>query len=173
MCRRVVKGKVLRIDGPFRAQGFLSLTALRAEGCGIALSGDEFYNAAFPVTFISSVIIILTLVHPFATSWPSSPKGDARTLRDLFSVSYGMISITVISHLRWLSPFGALRHHLPPAERWDNKAPQSNPFISRTTISTGYSSPACGGSPAKRARGKAFPTPAGRLYGFFIRGRLP
>ena len=33
--------------------------------------------------FISSVIIILTLVHPFATSWPSSPKGDARTLRDL------------------------------------------------------------------------------------------
>ena len=63
-------------------------------------------------------------------------------------------------------PFGALRHHLPPAERWDNKAPQSNPFISPTTISTGYSSPACGGSPAKRARGNAFPTPAGRLYGF-------
>ena len=27
--------KVLRIDGPFRAQGFLSLTALRAEGCGL------------------------------------------------------------------------------------------------------------------------------------------
>ena len=23
------------------------LTALRAEGCGIALSGDEYYNAAF------------------------------------------------------------------------------------------------------------------------------
>ncbi|WP_440254202.1 hypothetical protein, partial [Dialister succinatiphilus] len=38
LCRRVVKGKVLRIDGPFRAQGFLSLTALRAEGCGIALA---------------------------------------------------------------------------------------------------------------------------------------
>ena len=42
LCRRVVKGKVLRIDGPFRAQGFLSLTALRAEGCGIALAGDEY-----------------------------------------------------------------------------------------------------------------------------------
>ena len=27
-------------------------------------------------------------------------------------------------------PFGALRHHLPPAERWDNKDPQSIPFIS-------------------------------------------
>ena len=51
-----------------------------------------------------------------------------------------MKNITVISHLRWLFPlFGALRHHLPPAERWDNKDPQSNPFISRTTISTGYS----------------------------------
>ena len=49
------------------------------------------------VTSISSVIIILTLVHPFATSWPSSPKGDARTLRDWLSVSYSMISILVIS----------------------------------------------------------------------------
>ena len=34
LCRRVVKGKVLRIDGPFQAQGFLSLTAFQAEGCG-------------------------------------------------------------------------------------------------------------------------------------------
>ena len=29
------------MDGP-SAQGFLSLTVLRAEGCGIALSGDEY-----------------------------------------------------------------------------------------------------------------------------------
>ena len=36
LCRRVVKRKVLKMDGP-SAQGFLSLTALRAEGCGIAL----------------------------------------------------------------------------------------------------------------------------------------
>ena len=42
-----MKGKVLKMDGPFRAQGFLSLTAFQAEGCGIALSGDEYYNAAF------------------------------------------------------------------------------------------------------------------------------
>ena len=28
------------MDGP-SAHGFLSLTALRAEGCGIALTGDE------------------------------------------------------------------------------------------------------------------------------------
>ena len=51
-------------------------------------------------------------------------------LRDWLFASYGMIGTTVISHLRWLPPFGALRHHLPPAERWDNKAPRSSPFIS-------------------------------------------
>ena len=34
LCRRVVKGKVLKMDGP-SAQGFLSLTAFQAEGCGI------------------------------------------------------------------------------------------------------------------------------------------
>ena len=39
--QRVQRGKVLKMDGP-SAQGFLSLTALRAEGCGIALSGDEY-----------------------------------------------------------------------------------------------------------------------------------
>ena len=41
-----MKGKVLKMDGP-SAQGFLGLTALRAEGCGIALTGDEYYYAAF------------------------------------------------------------------------------------------------------------------------------
>ena len=41
LCRRVVKGKVLKMDGP-SAQGFLSLTAFQAEGCGIALAGDEY-----------------------------------------------------------------------------------------------------------------------------------
>ena len=48
LCRRVVvrfaqgAGKeVLRIDRPL-AGGFLSLTAFQAEGCGIALSGDEY-----------------------------------------------------------------------------------------------------------------------------------
>ena len=43
--------KVLKMDGPFRAQGFLSLTALRAEGCGIALSGDEYKASVTGFTF--------------------------------------------------------------------------------------------------------------------------
>ena len=40
------EGKVLKMDGP-SAQGFVSLTALRAEGCGYRPLGDEYYNAAF------------------------------------------------------------------------------------------------------------------------------
>ena len=38
----------VRVDGalPRGFVSFLSLTAFQAEGCGIALSGDEFYNAA-------------------------------------------------------------------------------------------------------------------------------
>ena len=52
------------------------------------------------VTSTSSIIIKITTVHPFATSWPSSPKGDARTLRDLLSVSYGKITILLTGSLR-------------------------------------------------------------------------
>ena len=43
---KVQKGRFLRWTG-LAAGGFLGLTALWAEGCGIALSGDEFYNASF------------------------------------------------------------------------------------------------------------------------------
>ena len=35
------------------------------------------------VTSTSSIIIRITTVHPFATSWPSSPKGDARSVTGL------------------------------------------------------------------------------------------
>ena len=36
-CVEGLRKRVLKMDGP-SAQGFLSLTALRAEGCGIALT---------------------------------------------------------------------------------------------------------------------------------------
>ena len=39
--KKVVK-KVLKMDRPFRAGGFLSLTALRAEGCGLPLCGNAY-----------------------------------------------------------------------------------------------------------------------------------
>ena len=68
--------------------------------------------------------------------------------------SYGLIRITMMSHFQWLFPLWCLTAPpSPPAERWDNKDSQSNPFISCTTISTGCSATVCGGSPAKRARG--------------------
>ena len=51
-CVKGLRKKVLRIDGPFRAQGFLSLTALRAEGCGIALSGDEYKASVTGFAFL-------------------------------------------------------------------------------------------------------------------------
>ena len=52
----MLRKKVLRIDGPFRAQGFLSLTALRAEGCGIALTGDEYEVSVTELSFMSTLL---------------------------------------------------------------------------------------------------------------------
>ena len=68
--------RVLKFDGPL------------ARGLWYRPAGDEFYKPPAAVTSTSSIIIRITTVHPFATSWPSSPKGDARTLRDWLSVSY-------------------------------------------------------------------------------------
>ena len=45
------EGKVLRIDGPFRAQGFLSLTAFQAEGCGLPLCGNAYKISVTGFTF--------------------------------------------------------------------------------------------------------------------------
>ena len=45
------EGKVLKMDRPLAAGGFLSLTGLWPEGCGIALLGDEFYNAAWRAAY--------------------------------------------------------------------------------------------------------------------------
>ena len=72
-------------------------------------------------------------------------------------------------------PFGALRHHLPPAERWDNKAPRGCNPICGSVLCTGCCAPACGGkvvAPATKG-GKLFPRPTGRLYGFIILAAQP
>ena len=42
--------KVLKMDGP-SAQGFLSLTALRAEGCGLPLCGNTYNVSVTGLTF--------------------------------------------------------------------------------------------------------------------------
>ena len=63
--------------------------------------------------------------------------------------TFGFISrncITIISGLRPLPPpLWCLRHHLPPAVRWDNKAPLNIFFIRSSKYSTGCCAPACGG----------------------------
>ncbi len=50
LCRRVVKGKVLKMDGP-SAQGFLGLTAFQAEGCGIARRAMSIKSALRDLLF--------------------------------------------------------------------------------------------------------------------------
>ena len=74
--------------------------------------------------------------------------------------------------LHSFSPFGALRHHLPPAERWDNKAPRGCNPICGSILCTGCCAPACGGkvvAPATKG-GNVFPRPQGRLFGFIQTG---
>ena len=111
------------MDRPL-AGGFLSLTGPLAPRVVVSpYRAMSFIMPPAAVTSTSSIIIILTLVHPFATSWPSSPKGDARTLRDLLSVSYGKIGMTMISHLRWLFPLWCLTAPPFPRKRGHYKAP--------------------------------------------------
>ena len=50
LCKRIVKGKVLKMDGP-SAQGFLGLTAFQAEGCGLPLCGNAYKVSVTGFTF--------------------------------------------------------------------------------------------------------------------------
>ena len=72
-------------------------------------------------------------------------------LRDLLSVSYGKISITMISHLRWLSPL------------WCLTAPPSRPAGKRVTRFSGRFAPLRIVFPCHRGIGRA--TKGKRLYG--------
>ena len=74
------------------------------------------------VTSTLSIIIILTTVHPFATSWPSSPKGDARSVTGL--------AVCVRWHDKhsadWLA---ALASPFPAARDFPRKREQNNPCL--------------------------------------------
>ena len=64
-----VEEKVLKIDRPL-AGGFSGLTALQAEGCGIAaFGGDEYIVSVTGITFMSP------LVHADEPESPSSGRG--------------------------------------------------------------------------------------------------
>ena len=64
-------------------------------------------------------------------------------LRAYLTVSYGLISILLIGSLRSPPPYPAAPDF--PLCRGQNKTPRNTLFINGSTVSTGYSAPACGG----------------------------
>ena len=71
--QRVQKERFLRWTG-LTAGGFLSLTALRAEGCGIALSGDEYEVSVTDLLLLSyGKVTILVISRCAAPPYPAAP----------------------------------------------------------------------------------------------------
>ena len=91
------------MDGP-SAQGFLSLTAFQAEGCGIARRAMSFISRLRRSRQHRVSILSAYLVHPFPLRG-TSPQGETRVLRDWLSVSYSIISTLVISRITTVHPF--------------------------------------------------------------------
>ena len=95
------------------------MTALRAEGCGggfaaIFIKKGRGWRRGLCRRGVFAFAQGATAALPLrVVVSPLRAMSIKSALRDLLSVSYDMISTTVISHLRWLSPFGALWHHLP------------------------------------------------------------
>ena len=141
LCRRVMSPQGKRLTtfcASLRSFKMCSLCIAFAQGAGRkVLRIDQPLAGRF--LSLTGPLAPRVVVSP---SWAMSIKS---ALRDLLSVSYGIVSTTVISHLRWLfPPFGALRHHLPPAERWDNKDPHG---ISNSPLN----------QPGRRSRSQAEP----------------
>ena len=128
--------KVQRIQRVQKGR-FLRLTGLWPEGGGLPLRAMSFIMPPAAVTSTSSIIIRITTVHPFATSWPSSPKGDARSVTGL--------AFCVIWHDKhsgdWLTALASPYPASPdfPLCRGKNKTPRGNLPICDSIVSTGYS----------------------------------
>ncbi len=133
LCRRVVKGKVLKMDGP-SAQGFLSLTGPLAPRVADCRSAAMLIKSA---------------------------------LRDCRYGSYSLIRILLTGSLR-----------SPPPIRLRRTSPASRGRINRSMLScrdmapllSTHSPPAGGKVVAPATKRGAFPSPAGRLYGFIQTG---
>ena len=73
------------MDGP-SAQGFLSLTALRAEGCGLPLSGNAYKVSVTGFTFSAiwhdkhsaDWLAALASPYPAAPDFPRSSVGQSK-----------------------------------------------------------------------------------------------
>ena len=114
--------------------GAQGATALRAEGCGIAL-GHTFGVRVLKMDRPDGRKVLKFDGLSGRGLWIALRAILIKSaLRIYLSVSYDMISTTIMSHLRWLPPFGALRHHLPPAERWDYKDMKGSLLIVDSTV---------------------------------------
>ena len=150
--------KVLMIDRPDgrRVLKFDGLSGLRVVETAVAavysrLTAEKPNNRASPVE-----------MHPFCLR--HLPRRGRFALCLTF-ISNVMNRISEISRLQRLFPLWCLRHHLPPAVRWDYNPPRSNHFISISRHSIARTSPSGGSTAAGGDRG-AFPTPPGRFACF-------
>ena len=80
----------VRVDGPL-ARGLWPPNGGRLCSLSLRGQGERFLSLTGPLA--PRVVV--------SPSWAMSIKS---ALRDLLSVPYGIVSTTVISHLRWLSP---------------------------------------------------------------------
>ena len=158
------EGKVLKMDRP-AAGGFLSLTALRAEGCGIALSGDEYEVSVTGLAFWvrwhdkhyddEPPSVAFPPLVPYGTTFPPG-IGRATKGKRLYGQARRLTSPDL--------------HILCRMCTVDNKAPQSNPFTQR--IAKNKVPPPGGRWWRQPPKGVHFPRPQGGCQGFFITGRL-
>ena len=114
----------VRVDGP-TARRFLSLTAFQAEGCGIALMGDEHKVSVTGFTF--------SAIWHDKHSAELSAFGRYTPLSGCAGLLHGKACHTILRSLRFLTN----RVPLPPLFRGQNKTPRNILFISISTVSTG------------------------------------
>ena len=132
------EGKVLKMDRPL-AGGFLSLTGLWPEGCGIALWAMRFISRLRRSRQHRVSILSAYLVHPFPLRGTSPPVGSMSLDSRVAGLPYESSSFaTSRGNERYegknsesytsrtisaFSPFGGWRHHLSPSSRGHYKAP--------------------------------------------------
>ncbi len=114
----------VRVDGP-TARRFLSLTAFQAEGCGIALMGDEHKVSVTGFTF--------SAIWHDKHSAELSAFGRYTPLSGCAGLLHGKACHTILRSLRFLTN----RVPLPPLFRGQNKTPRGlSPYA--LAVSTGY-----------------------------------
>ena len=150
--------RFLRLTG-LSAGGFLSLTALRAEGCGIALRAMSFIILLCRMENQTTGLRPMEM-HPFCLR--HLPR------RGRFALLSAFVLIRCEQHYGELAAIAATPYPASPdfpLFRGQNKPQISNRFISISRHSAARISPS-GGDAAAGGRRGAFPSPAGRLACF-------